>query len=307
MKVKNKALLGQLSDMDLRLLQIYKAVVDCGGFSAASLELNIGVSTVSRHIKDLETRLGLVLCQRGRAGFAMTAEGQSVYAEVLRLIQALDTFRASIDDIHWRLDGQLNLALFEKSVHNPNARISQALKAFTEQAPDVSLSVHVRTIQEVERGVIDGSFDVGIIPAHRHCDSLRYTPLFVERMQLYCSADHMLSVEPQADLSWQDLQKHALAGLAYHSPNMQVSQRAGLRRAAHAYDQEGVAALILSGQFIGFLPAHYASTFVDGGRLTAINVHTLHYDAAFFAITRRSPLPNRASKLFNQCLIEAHT
>ena len=307
MKVKNKALLGQLSDMDLRLLQIYRTVVDCGGFSSAALELNIGVSTVSRHIKDLETRLGLVLCQRGRAGFAMTAEGQSVYAEVLRLLQALDTFRASVDDIHWRLDGQLNIALFEKSVHNPNAHISQALKAFSQQAPDVSLCIHVRTIQEVERGVMDGSFDVGIIPAHRHSDSLDYTPLFIERMQLYCSTDHVLSAKPQTALSWQDLQKHALAGLAYHSPNMQVSQRAGLRLAAHAYDQEGVAALVLSGQFIGFLPAHYASAFVADGRLTAISIQTLHYDAAFFAITRRSPLPNRASKLFNQCLIEAHT
>ena len=82
MKVKNKALLGQLSDMDLRLLQIFKAVVECGGFSSAALALNIGVSTISRHIKDLETRLGLVLCQRGRSGFALTAEGQSVqYAQ----------------------------------------------------------------------------------------------------------------------------------------------------------------------------------------------------------------------------------
>jgi len=30
--------------------------------AAAELELNIGTSTVSRHIKDLETRLGLTLC-----------------------------------------------------------------------------------------------------------------------------------------------------------------------------------------------------------------------------------------------------
>ena len=36
--------------------------------AAAELELNIGTSTVSRHMKDLETRLGLTLCRRGRAG-----------------------------------------------------------------------------------------------------------------------------------------------------------------------------------------------------------------------------------------------
>ena len=109
MQVKNarrpRAVLGQLSDMDLRLLQVFKAVVECGGMAAAELELNIGTSTVSRHVKDLETRLGLTLCRRGRAGFALTAEGQRVYDETLRLLSAVDAFRSSIDDIHSRMGG----------------------------------------------------------------------------------------------------------------------------------------------------------------------------------------------------------
>ena len=46
-------MLGQISDMDLRLLRVFRAVVDSGGMAAAELELNIGTSTVSRHIKDL--------------------------------------------------------------------------------------------------------------------------------------------------------------------------------------------------------------------------------------------------------------
>lgn len=41
---KHRAVLGQLSDMDLRLLQVFKAVVECGGMSAAELELNIGTA-----------------------------------------------------------------------------------------------------------------------------------------------------------------------------------------------------------------------------------------------------------------------
>src|SRR5436309_2250769 len=57
---KARAVLGQVGDMDLRLLRVFKSVADCGGMAAAELDLNIGVSTISRHIKDLETRLGLV-------------------------------------------------------------------------------------------------------------------------------------------------------------------------------------------------------------------------------------------------------
>lgn len=306
MKVKKKALLGQLSDMDFRLLQVYKAVVDCGGFSAAELELNIGVSTISRHIKDLETRLGLTLCKRGRSGFALTTEGQRVYAEASRLFNALDQFRTGIDEIHGRMSGELQIALFEKTTSNPNARVSKAIGLFADLAPGVSLSLHVRPINEIERGVIDGSYSLGIIPAHRDSECLDYTPLFAEDMQLYCSTSHPLNTATNEHLSWDDLSNYPLAGLAYHSPNMQMSHRAGLKRTAHAFDQEGVATFILSGKFIGFLPTHYARGFVADSLMRAISPNTLNYQADFFAIARRSPRPCRASNLFMDCLIAAH-
>ena len=84
MQVKGHRALGQLGDMDLRLLRVFKTVVDCGGMAAAELELNIGTSTVSRHVKDLEVRLGLTLCRRGRAGFSLTAEGEQIYEDVAK-------------------------------------------------------------------------------------------------------------------------------------------------------------------------------------------------------------------------------
>ena len=43
--------------------------------SAAGLELNIGTSTVSRHIRDLEAHLGLTLCRQGGAGFTLDRRG----------------------------------------------------------------------------------------------------------------------------------------------------------------------------------------------------------------------------------------
>jgi len=70
-----KTALGRVTDIDLRLLRVFQVVADCGGMSAAELELNIATSTISRHVKDLETRLGLTLCRRGRGGFALTREG----------------------------------------------------------------------------------------------------------------------------------------------------------------------------------------------------------------------------------------
>ena len=45
--------LGQISDFEIKLLRVFKAVVDCGGFSAAETTLNISRPTISTHIANL--------------------------------------------------------------------------------------------------------------------------------------------------------------------------------------------------------------------------------------------------------------
>ena len=306
---RERAVLGQLSDMDLRLLQVFKSVAECGGLSAAELELNIGTSTVSRHMKDLETRLGLTLCRRGRAGFALTPEGQRVYDETLRLLSAVDAFRSSIDDIHRRMGGRLEVAVFDKTASNPAAHIGEAIALFSEKAPDVSLQMHVGSINAIERGVIDGSYQVGIIPAHRSSQSLVYTDLFGETMLLYCGAGHPLFGQPpqvHAALDWDALRAYPFAGLGYHSPNMELSHQAQLTRSATGFDQESIATLVLSGRFLGFLPDHYAEAFERQGRMQAVNPQQLHYHCRFVSLVRRSPAPSRAAQAFVQCLQDAH-
>ncbi len=306
MQAKSRAALGQLSDMDLRLLRVFKSVVECGGMAAAELELNIGTSTVSRHIKDLETRLGLTLCRRGRAGFALTTEGQQIYTETLRLLAGADAFRSSVDEIHRRMGGQLNLAVFDKTASNPGAHLGQAIALFTELAPDVSLHLFVVPLNAIERGVIDGQFQVGVIPGHRSSDTLAYEELFTETMFLYCGAPHTLFKSEPPGMTWDDMRAYPFAGLGYHSPNMDISQQVHLTRKATGYDQESIATLILSGKFLGFLPDHYAEGFVRSGQMRAVHPALFRYTCSFFSIVRRSPQPSRVTRAFQACLTKAH-
>ncbi len=306
MKPKSRAALGQISDMDLRLLRVFRTVVDCGGMAAAELELNIGTSTVSRHIKDLETRLGLTLCRRGRAGFALTAEGEQIYAQSAQLLSATEAFRSGVDEIHQRMGGQLQVAVFDKTASNPACRIAQAIRSFTEQAPDVSLNLHVSTLNGIERGVLDGQFQIGIIPGHRNSDTLEYTRLFDESMLLYCGVGHDLFQADAPGMDWDSLRKHAFAGLGYHSPNMEISQAQRMARSATGFDQESIATLILSGKFLGFLPIHYAQSFAAAGQMRAVRPELFHYACDFFGIVRHSPQPSRATRAFQACLEQAH-
>ena len=307
MQQKSNPLIGQLGDVDLRLLRVFKAVADCGGMAAAELELNLAMSTISRHVKDLETRLRLVLCRRGRGGFALTPEGSQVYEAAQHLLAATDAFRGQLHDIHRRMGGDLHVALFEKTATNPASRIPQAISSFRALAPQVNLHLHVGPIGMIERGVIDGQYHLGIIPEHRRSDSLDYLDLFGETMQLYAGRDHPW-FDPQGDAKrdWAALRQQPLAALGYHSPNMALTHAQRLERAATASDQEAVATLILSGAYVGFLPDHYAALFVAAGAMRAVAPSLLRYECRFACIGRHAPAPLRMAQAFQEALVAAH-
>ena len=166
--------------------------------------------------------------------------------------------------------------------------------------------MHVASINAIERGLIDGSFHVGIIPAHRASQSLVYTPLFGESMLLYCGARHPLFGAEHAALTWESLRAYAFAGLGYHSPNMQLSHSARLPRKATGFDQESIATLILSGHYLGFLPDHYAEAFERQGLMQAVQPAQFFYRCEFVSVLRRSPQPPRAAQAFAHCLVQAH-
>lgn len=305
MQPRERALLGQIGDVDMRLLRVFRAVADCGGMAAAELELNIAVSTISRHIKDLEIRLGVVLCRRGRAGFALTPEGESVYAAAQRLLQATDAFRLNLHDIRRNIGGEIHVALFEKIVTNPLARVDRAIARFRQLAPGVSLKLHIGTINSIERGVMDGRFHLGLVPEHRRSESLGYQELFDETMLLFAGVGHPWFGSPGRMREWSDLELQDLAGLDYHSPNMELAHARGLKRTASASDQEGVAHLILSGEFVGFLPDHYAEHFVRADRMRAVCPQVLNYQCHYAVIHRRDPSPLRVAVAFLECLVAA--
>ena len=85
----------QVHDVDLRLLRVFVAIVECGGLSAAESRLNIGRSTISAHLSDLEVRLGIKLCKRGRSGFELTETGRVTYQASLELLQQCEAFTST--------------------------------------------------------------------------------------------------------------------------------------------------------------------------------------------------------------------
>lgn len=299
--------LGQLNNIDVKLLSVFRRIVECGGMSAAELEGNVSRSVISRQLKDLEIRLGGVkLCHRGRAGFSLTDEGALVYNEILRLFSAIDSFRSNITDIHQKITGNLVLAIGDMTITNPEAHIADAISRFSRLAPEVTLEIHTQSLNAIEPLVLEGTYHIGIVPLHRNSSSLNYEPLFAEKMVLYCGKSHPLYDADHEKLDWVDIRQHAYAGLGYHCPNFEIAQNFDLKPMAVTYDQESIATLIYSGGYLGFLPEHYARQFVETAAMSQIADDRFNYDVQYSVITKKAPAPCRIVQIFLDCLSEAH-
>lgn len=301
-----KAILGRVSDVDLRLLRVFRAVVACGGVSAAELELNIGRSTISRHLTDLELRLGIKLCDRGPAGFGLTPEGRQVHEASTRLLSAINSFQTSVDDVHQRLTGHISIAHFDKSASNPLAKLPETIGFFEKVAPQVTIEIHMEPVNVIESGILNGTFHLGIVPIHRRSTSLDYVELYPEQMYLFCGQGHPLFDRSDSEITESEIQQFKYAGIGFHSPNMMVSHQLNFKRSADVYDEEAIATLVLSGHYLGFLPDHYARPFVDDHKMRRLCPGIYGYQSDHAAIIRHSPAPSRLVETLLDCLRQAH-
>ena len=296
MSRRKEALSGALGDTDLRLLRIYRKVVECGGFSAAEVELDISRAAISMAMSDLETRLGLRLCQRGRSGFALTDEGAEVYEAALQLLAATEGFRTRVNGLHAWLKGELNIGITDNLVTMPQMHITDALSALKARGPDVRINIRMIPPHDIELGVLDGRLHTGVVPAIKTLPGLHYRALYEESSRLYCATGHPLF--DAARVTDEDLARSDAVTPAYaQSPEIKALHEP-LRATASATDREGIAFLILSSRYIGYLPTHFAERWVRDGRMRALKPDTCRYVTRYSAITRKGAPPNRVLECY---------
>ncbi|AEF53588.1 LysR family transcriptional regulator [Marinomonas posidonica] len=293
-----KTFQSQISDADLRILRIYKTVVECGGFSAAEVVLNISRAAISIAISDLETRLGFRLCQRGRSGFSLTNEGSQVYEHTLQLLSSIEDFRTHINALHQHLKGELNIGITDNLVTLPHTRITHSLAGLKDKGPQVTVNIRMIPPTDVERGVLDGGLHVGIVPDLKILSGLEYHHLYEEESKLYCSNTHPLFDMDDQKISKAKLKNYDAVLPAYAQTPEIKAQHQPLQASATATDREGVAFLILTGRYIGFLPDHVAAHWERDGRMRSILPNECRYNTQFSAITRKGARTNLVLETF---------
>ncbi len=294
-------MLNRVQGADLKLLRVFIAIIESGGFSLAQAKLNMSQSTISTHMSQLETRLGFRLCERGRGAFKLTEEGRGVYAATVKLFSALEDFQVDAAAFHRMLKGELRVGVIDNSVTHPGAIIQKAIGRFRQRAPGVDIVIYVGGAVELEESVMDGRLHLALGLFHHKVEGLDYAFLFEEEHHLYCSVGHPLFNVPDDDLSVKQVLSADYVGWGYIENLSAIKPSISFKVAASTPYMEGVAYLILSGQFIGFLPSHYADPWVMKNEMRPLIPSETHRSAQFHLVTRRGgSLPIAAAEFLKE-------
>lgn len=299
---------GHISDVDLHLLRVFRTVAEVEGISSAEAVLGVGRSTISRQITDLETRLGIVLCERGRSGFRLTREGRAILDQLEDLFNSVEDFRRHVSELQDNLTGELKLAITDSFVGQGSNPLPRALQEYSRQAPNVRLRLMKITPNSMERELGRRRCHIGLKPVYTELSGRHYEHLYIERNRLYCSAGHPLAkLSRQNPIGRDIIRQHRFASLSYKSGYAKILWELAVVPSAHANDLEGMVCLILSGNFLGFLPENFAQHFVASGALCRVDSPDTHYSVPFKAVLLEHEEKSLVSRLFLNCLRNAYS
>lgn len=282
-----------LSDIDIRLLRVFHAVVDAEGFHNAQEQLNISTSTISSHMSQLEGRVGFRLCQRGRSGFRLTPKGESFHQTVIEFFAAVKSFQSKTQQLKKSQGGVIHLGIIDNLATDDICPLHGALSWFYsdyQPAEPTNLTIEVLSPDSIEKRLINQSLDIGVGIFDQHHSDLTYEPLYCERDVLVCRPDHHLAqlsapkelanaIANEKKVVRHFMQKREFAFIAQEHDSV----------IAAVCNVEESALMILHGPFIGFLPEHYARPWLDDGRLIALMPeHFSHYSQVFLAYQRKN-------------------
>lgn len=141
-------------------LTVFLAIVEAGGFAAAARRLNRANSVVSYAIANLEAQLGLALFDRAAAKTpVLTEAGKVVLAQARVIAGDVANLKAKAKGLLQGLEAEVHLVL---DVMLPAARVVDALRAFRESFPTVTLRLHVEGLGAVTQMVLDRGATLGV-------------------------------------------------------------------------------------------------------------------------------------------------
>jgi DNA-binding transcriptional LysR family regulator len=140
--------------MDLNEIIVFTRVAQAGSFIAASAQLGIPKSTVSRKVADLEKRLNARLLQRTTRKLSLTDVGRTYFDQCARIVGEIEDAERMVTSLQNTPRGPLRVTA------GPNAAfLAPIISDYLKRYPEVRMEL-VTTTRAVD--LVEERFDVGI-------------------------------------------------------------------------------------------------------------------------------------------------
>ncbi|RBW48550.1 LysR family transcriptional regulator [Marinobacter sp. F3R11] len=279
----------QLSDIELRLLDVFIAVVESQGIANAQTLLNRDASTISRQLRQLEERLELRLCERGRSGFQLTPDGEKVFRSTLELKQAVHAFEDRTESLKGHLSGEVRLAIIDNLITDPNCPLRAVLARYGARSDNKThLHMEIMSPPRIEHALLDHQADLGIGIFLTHLPELHYEPMYEETDWLVCAPSNPLAEAETPEQIRSKLQ--SCAKVARNFLGAKGTRHLGgdpSNVTAWVANLEAEALLILAGTHVGFLPNHYVRNWIESGQMVAVRPDHFHRKSVIEVAFRR--------------------
>jgi DNA-binding transcriptional LysR family regulator len=258
------------TELELRHLRVFAAVVDAGTHTRAARALGVSQSTVSETLTSLERALGVELFRKGARGLALTAPGQVLLGYARRAAALNSELLAAIA----AASADVKATLVVSAVESVSAYVLPSrLAALRESWPAVRAEVLTGSCAEIRERVAAGTSDVGLVLEAE--DGPETDPILARaRLLILGAAAHPLARgRPTADdLRACDFYMCDAAG-NYHQALRHLFEAAGLPspRMQALGTIEGVKRGVLAGSdALGVLPEHAVATELRDGLLAEV-------------------------------------
>lgn len=199
--------------LNLRQIEIFRAVMTTGSISGASQLLFVSQPAVSRLLSHTEQRVGFALFERIKGRLYATPEAKKLIHEVDLVYQGVQRVNELAADLAKNRTGILNIV---SSQSVGQTLIPRALALFQAQHTDVKLTFQCLGYSYLKERLLSHRADLGIIISPMEHPSLEVTPLCRNRLVCILPENHELT--RRATLTLADLRPYPLIAYERDTP-----------------------------------------------------------------------------------------
>jgi len=174
-------------DFDLRQLEIFLNVVDLKSFSKAAQVVHLAQASVSERIANLESLVGTRLLDRLGREVVPTRAGELLYKHASLLLEMKRTACLEMAGFLGVQQGELTVG---GSTIPGEYILPGVIGRFGKKYPSISVSLTISDSRAVERRVLDGTFEMGVVGSRSSDTRLILHQLWKDELVLVVPANH---------------------------------------------------------------------------------------------------------------------